>query len=224
MTVDGVLPIDKPSGITSYDVIRALKKSLPRGTKIGHAGTLDPFARGVLLILLGQATRKFEEIRNWPKVYRAVAKLGSSSDTLDRTGRISKQDAVNRKQDTKEEIQKITERYVGEIEQVVPAYAAAKYRGRKLYEYAREGKEVPPKKKKVTVYSIEVLRAEREKVEMRVVCGGGTYIRQLTYDILKTLGVESYLVSLSREAVGEMTQKQSLKWERLSQWAKHLRQ
>lgn len=210
--MDGILPIYKPSGITSYDVIRQVKQRLERGQKIGHAGTLDPFADGVLLLLLGKATKRFDEIQTWKKTYLATAKLGYKSDTLDSEGKISKKYDVKSKTYKAEELQKIASKYVGNIEQVVPNYSAAKYKGKPLYKYAREGTEVPQKSKKVTVYSIEVLENQesngsnhRTMVEMRVECGSGTYIRQLSYDILKEVGVESYLTNLTRERIGEIT-------------------
>ncbi|MFH2019410.1 MAG: tRNA pseudouridine(55) synthase TruB [bacterium] len=204
--MDGILAISKTVGITSYDVIRQVKKMLPRGVKIGHAGTLDPFASGVLLILLGKATKQFDEIQTWKKTYRAVARLGAKSDTLDSTGIISEQKGGERNFATqRSDLCNTTKRFVGEIEQIVPAYAAAKYQGRKLYEYAREGVIIPEKKKIVTVYSIEVLGVTDNEFEMRVVCSSGTYIRQLSYDIMQTLGIESYLSVLEREAIGEIT-------------------
>jgi tRNA pseudouridine55 synthase len=202
--MNGLLPIYKPSGITSYDVIRQIKRIIPRGTKIGHAGTLDPFAEGVLILMLGKATKRFDEIQSWSKTYRSVARLGGKSDTLDRTGSISGSvdsvDSVG-----KEGVQTAADKYIGEIEQVVPAYAAAKYKGRKLYEYAREGIVIPEKKKLVTVYSIEVLDVSGKEIEMRVECSSGTYIRQLSNDITRKLGIESYLTNLVRESIGEIT-------------------
>jgi tRNA pseudouridine55 synthase len=208
--MDGLLPINKPAGITSYDVIRRVKKALIRGTKIGHAGTLDPFAEGVLVLLLGKATKRFAEIQSWKKTYLATAKLGAKSDTLDKDGKITKQARYHEDGLDLSSVQQIADRYVGEIEQEIPAYAAAKYKGRKLYEYAREGKKVPKKSKKVMIYSIEVMRVDKDEVEMRVVCGSGTYIRQLSSDILQQLGIESYLEKLVREAVGEITLEQAI--------------
>ncbi|MFH2019684.1 MAG: tRNA pseudouridine(55) synthase TruB [bacterium] len=202
--MDGILPMDKPTGITSYDVIRQVKRLLPRNVKIGHAGTLDPFAGGVLLILLGKATKQFDEIQSWKKTYRAIATLGATSDTLDSTGTIETKTTGNSHQVSRKELNEVVKGFVGEIEQKVPAYAAAKYQGRKLYEYARKGVKIPEKKKVVMVYSIEVLDVADSEVEMRVVCSSGTYIRQLSYDILQTLGIESYLSELEREAIGEI--------------------
>jgi len=207
--MDGILPIYKPAGITSYDVIRQVKRMLLRGQKVGHAGTLDPFAEGVLLLLLGKATKRFDEIQSWRKTYLATARLGYFSDTLDVTGQINK---VPNLAEYSTKVQDVANRYVGTIEQVVPSFSAAKYKGKPLYKYARGGEDVPPKSKKVTVYSIKVLEPSesngsnhRTEVQMRVECGSGTYIRQLSYDIFHTLGIESYLTSLTRERVGEIT-------------------
>ena len=207
--MDGILPIYKPAGITSYDVIRQVKRMLLRGQKVGHAGTLDPFAEGVLLLLLGKATKRFDEIQSWRKTYLATARLGYFSDTLDVTGQINK---VPNLAEYSTKVQDVANRYVGTIEQVVPSFSAAKYKGKPLYKYARGGENVPPKSKKVTVYSIKVLEPSesngsnhRTEVQMRVECGSGTYIRQLSYDIFHTLGIESYLTSLTRERVGEIT-------------------
>lgn len=209
--MDGILPIDKPVGITSYDVIRLIKKILHLTRrdlvkcKIGHAGTLDPFASGVLLIVLGKATKQFAEIQSWKKTYRAVARLGARSDTLDSTGNIREMENKDRISTLlRSDLQTNADRFIGEIEQKVPAYAAAKYQGRKLYEYAREGVIIPEKKKVVTVYSIEVLCVTDSEVEMRVECSSGTYIRQLSFDLLQTLEIESYLTALEREAIGKI--------------------
>lgn len=200
--MDGVLAVNKPAGITSYDVIRRVKRLLPKGTKIGHGGTLDPFAEGVLLILVGKATKKFAEIQLSKKTYLATAKLGAGSNTLDSEGKIENVPVKIPNNLTVEVVQQVADKYVGEIEQEVPKYSAAKYKGRKLYEYAREGKEVPAKSKKVHIYSIEVDVVTREEVGLRVVCGSGTYIRQLSYELLRELGVESYLDKLVRERIG----------------------
>ena len=207
----GLLPIYKPSGITSYDVIRQVKKIIPRGTKIGHAGTLDPFAKGVLILMLGRATKRFDEIQTWRKRYRSVARLGVKSDTLDCDGTMSEQVDGEWEKVGKQEIQEVASKYLGQIEQVVPSYAAAKHKGRKLYEYAREGVEVPEKKKLVIVYSVEIVGVGKDEVEMLVECSSGTYIRQLSADILQELGIDSHLTSLVREAIGEIELEQSVK-------------
>lgn len=199
------MPVDKPVGLTSYDVIRRIKQLLPRGQKIGHAGTLDPFASGVLLLLLGAATKRFDEIQKWRKTYLATARLGYYSETLDATGEIKQ---CQSKQVTREQIEAVLPQFAQEIEQEIPRYSAAKVGGKPRYKYAREGKTLPPKSKKVMIYEIELLpgriKDNDSLVHLRVRCGSGTYIRQLSYDIFKTLGVESYLQDLRRERVGEI--------------------
>lgn len=215
--MDGILPIWKPAEITSYDVIRTFKhevlKKMTSKVKVGHAGTLDPFAEGVLILLLGKATRQFDEIQTWPKTYRAVAKLGAYSDTLDRTGVITPSQFSPV---TREQLLHVTKQFIGEIEQVVPQYSAAKYKGRALYTYARKGIETPEKKKMITIYSIEVVRVEGAQVELLITCSSGTYIRQLSYDIFKTLGIESYLAKLVREQVGAIGKEECLQLNQLT--------
>lgn len=222
--MDGLLPVWKPTEITSYDVIRIVKrevlKKLPEKVKIGHAGTLDPFAEGVLILMLGRGTRKFDEIQTWPKTYRAVAKLGAKSDTLDKTGNIVPihSDTVSR-----DAVERALKEFVGEIEQVVPQYSAAKYQGMPRYKYARKGELIPEKSKKVQVYSIEVVgdplfnySNNRSEMELLISCSSGTYIRQLSYDIFRSLGIESYLYSLVREAVGKITRAECLPLDQLA--------
>lgn len=203
--MDGMLPIWKPPGITSYDVIRVFKKKFP-GIKVGHAGTLDPFAEGILILMLGKGTKLFNEIQKWGKRYRAVARLGASSDTLDVTG-LEKQVTSFEIQDSrkfKEQIIEVARYFVGEVEQEVPQYSAAKHKGMPLYKYARRGKETPKKTKLITIYDIKVGKINENEVELAVECSSGTYIRQLSYDIFKKLGIDSYLVKLVREQVGKI--------------------
>lgn len=213
--MDGLLPIWKPEGLSSFDVIREVKhkllKQLPGKVMIGHAGTLDPFAEGVLMVMLGKATKRFDEIMCWGKTYRAVAKIGAYSDTLDRTGKIELR-GLNYElwNKNKSQIGEATKNFVGVIEQVVPQYSAAKYKGKPLYLYARKGIETPIKSKKVTIYSLEINDIRDDEVEFTVACSSGTYIRQLSYDLLKSLGIESYLVRLIREKVGNVGQEQCL--------------
>lgn len=203
--MDGVLPVYKPVGITSYDCVRRVKRFLPRRYKIGHAGTLDPFADGVLLLLLGHATKRFDEVQGWKKTYRAVARLGSSSDTLDMAGKIDSRLEIQDFRLTKKRIEDIAQQFVGRVTQEIPAYSAAKVAGQPRYKYARKGETVIAKTKPITIYSIEVVAVTHDQAELAVVCGSGTYIRQLSYDIFKKLGIDSYLERLTREAVGEIT-------------------
>jgi len=212
--MEQILPVYKPVGITSFDVIREFKHALHPDYKVGHGGTLDPFAEGVLLLLLGKATKRMDELSNLPKTYRATARLGGSSDTLDRTGTITTQ-IINPKF-SNSQIEETSRKFVGEIEQAIPDYSATKINGVPRYKLARQGIEMKPKSKKVNIYAIENIQIKesngsnlpaqaghRTMVEMTVTCSAGTYIRQLSYDIFKTLGIESYLEELTRTKIGE---------------------
>lgn len=200
--------------MTSFDVIREFKKTVHPDFKIGHGGTLDPFADGVLLLLLGKATKRMDELSALPKTYRAIAKLGASSDTLDRTGMItplkhytclaSTSDSESRRAiKTLDEIQKVAEKFVGKIEQEIPDYSATKINGVPRYKLARAGKEMEKKSKKVTIYKLEIEKIEGDMVTFISTVSSGTYIRQLSYDIFKSMGIDSYLENLTRTKIGD---------------------
>ena len=199
--MDGILAVYKPVGITSFDVIRELKHAIHPDFKVGHGGTLDPFADGVLLLLLGKATKKMNELAELPKTYLATARLGASSDTLDRTGRISKQlTAYGIRQ---EQIMEVLKKFVGKIEQEIPDYSATKINGVPRYKLARRGEVMEKKTKMVMIYDLRFVLIEDNKVEFEATVSSGTYIRQLSYDIFKSLGVESYLEALTRTRIGD---------------------
>lgn len=220
--MDGILPANKPIGISSYDVIRAFKREGSFTGKIGHGGTLDPFAEGVLLILLGKATKRFDEIQSWKKTYLAGVMLGASSTTLDTEGEITKQKKVQ--PPTEEDITRTVQEFVGSYEQVVPAYSAAKHKGVPMYKLAREGKKVPRRSKKVDIYSLSLQSYEWPSASLKCEVGSGTYVRQLSYDIFKQLGVESYLDSLVRMSVGKIDIKNTCTIDQFQnrEWEKYL--
>jgi tRNA pseudouridine55 synthase len=184
---DGVLLRSKPAGVTSHDVVAQVRRSLPRGTKVGHAGTLDPFATGLLLILVGRATRAQRFLMELPKTYRAVARLGWTSDTGDRdgelvhTGRIP----VSLEIPTGEQLQR------------PPAYSAVKVAGRRAYEMARAGETPDLEARPITVHRAELLWHEDERAAFEIECSSGTYIRSLVTD----LG-DAYCDELERTAIG----------------------
>ena len=200
--MNGFINIDKPPGITSYDVIRKLKPCLP-GTKLGHLGTLDPMASGVLPIAAGYATRLIGYINDNAKEYQAEMVLGGVSDTQDRTGRIS---PVSCEPVAVVRIYEALEQMVGEIEQVPPMYSAVHYQGRRLYELARQGTEVSVKPRLVTVYYITVLKVVHEGnqqvVRFMIGCSSGTYVRTICHDAGQQLGCGAYLSSLIRTRSG----------------------
>lgn len=205
-----ILPVYKPVGMTSFDVIRVFKKSVHPDFKVGHGGTLDPFADGVLLLLLGKATKRMNELQGLPKTYRATAKLGASSDTLDRTGVISEKGPAcagrkgkREKYPSIAEVKNIAEKFVGEIEQEIPDYSATKVNGVPRYKLARAGKEMEKKSKLVTIYKLEIEKIEGDMVTILCTVSSGTYIRQLSYDIFKSMGIDSYLETLTRTQIGD---------------------
>jgi tRNA pseudouridine55 synthase len=183
----GVLLRAKPAGVTSHDVVAETRRSLPRGTKVGHAGTLDPFATGLLLILVGRATRAQRFLMGLPKTYRAVARLGWTSSTGDRDGELTQTGRMPER----------LEIPVGEQLQRPPAYSAVKVGGRRAYALARRGEPVETEARPVTVYRSELLWHEGDRAAFEVECSAGTYVRTLISD----LG-DAYCEELERTAVG----------------------
>ena len=201
--MDKVLPVYKPVGITSFDVIRAFKRTIHPSFKVGHGGTLDPFADGVLLLLLGRATKMMNTLSELPKTYQATAIIGAKSDTLDVTGEIvkSKKYLVP----SEAEIVGIAATFVGSYEQEIPQYSAAKVNGKPRYLLARRGEATERKTKLVTIHKLEFLSFESNNVTFEATVSSGTYIRQLSYDIFNKLGVESYLEKLTRTKIGDFS-------------------
>lgn len=209
----GVLSLDKPAGWTSHDVV-AKVRSWVRGSKVGHAGTLDPAATGVLPVLIGQGTRIAEYLVDWDKEYRAVMRLGSTTDTQDATGRVLETRPVPVL--TVEQVREAARRFEGLIEQVPPMYSALKVAGVPLYRSAREGKTVTRAARPVTIHALEVLGFESEggtDVRLRVHCSKGTYIRTLCADLGEALGCGGHLLSLQRSRVGPLTVEKALSIE-----------
>lgn len=199
--IDGILIIDKEVGITSYDVIRKLKRVLGKSTKIGQGGTLDPFASGVLIILLGSATKLMDSIHTLSKEYIVTATLGITTDTQDITGEIIKESS---KVVEIEEIEKaIDENFVGSINQVPPMYSAKRVDGRRAYDLAREGKEFELKPKKITVEKFGVVCYSYPTLDCKIKCSTGTYVRTLINDLGKVLGCFATASELRRTSVGK---------------------
>ena len=195
-----IIAFDKPVDWTSFDVVNKIRR-LSGIKKVGHAGTLDPFATGVLVLCLGPATKKSNELMNLSKEYIAEIALGSETDTMDVTGTLTTEAPLPVL--SRDTIIAAFEEFVGEIQQEIPAYSAAKYKGQRLYKLAREGKEVPRIFKRVRVDDIELIDFDRETIKIHVVCGRGTYIRTLARDIARKLGSAGYVKTLVRTAVGD---------------------
>jgi tRNA pseudouridine55 synthase len=215
--IDGILLINKEAGITSYDVIRKLKRVLPRGQKIGHAGTLDPFATGLLIILLGKYTKRMVEILEMGKEYVVKAEFGYATDTQDVTGKkISETPSLEVVE--KANIEKILkEIFIGEISQIPPQFSAKKVKGKKAYEFAREGKEVKLQPKVVTVESFEITNYDWPIVTFRIICSSGTYVRTLVNDLGELVGTYATAVELERTRIGEYTLQDAIKSAEISE-------
>jgi tRNA pseudouridine55 synthase len=201
--ISGVLPLDKPAGLTSAVALNLLKRLLPRGTKVGHAGTLDRFATGVLVVLLGNATRQCERWMDAGKEYLATIRLGATTETLDTDS--PEQPTPGATPPDLETLQSTLARFVGVIEQAPPTFSAVKLGGRRASDRARAGEIVAPALRKVRVDAIELLRYDWPTVELRVECGRGFYVRSLAHDLGGVLGVGGYLAALRRTRVGLLT-------------------
>jgi tRNA pseudouridine55 synthase len=196
--LSGLLLIDKPAGPSSFEVVRRVRRAL-KVRKIGHAGTLDPFASGLLLLCLGEATKLVPYLMPEPKTYRAVVKLGEETDTQDPTGQVT---ARSDRLPEPEDIYGAAARFLGEIEQIPPMYSALHHRGERLYKKARRGETVAVKPRQVTIYQLTVQEVALPLVTLEVTCSQGTYIRTLAADLGRTLGCGGHLAALRRLAVG----------------------
>ncbi len=209
----GLLSIYKPSGISSYDVIRQLRRRIGREVKIGHAGTLDPLAEGVLIVCLGPATRLVELIQEYPKEYVCLACLGATSATDDAEGQIRQTPGAAAP--SREAVEAAARQFVGTIDQVPPAHSAAKVAGRRAYKVARGGQVPELKPKKVTIRSLGLLEYDYPHLRLKTVCDSGTYIRSLVRDLGEVLGVGAYCRELARTAIGPFRADHATSTERL---------
>ncbi len=194
----GIIIVDKPPGPTTYDCIRFLRHTcnIPKKWKMGHLGTLDPFASGIVVIALGQAVRYAEYALHSTKKYRARLWLGDETDTLDPTGEVIKSEPVP--SDWNDRLQEVASRFTGEIEQVPPAYSAKHIDGKRSYELARDGKTPDLKPVNVEIYSIEFGESTEQWIDFTCHVSGGTYIRSLGRDIAYALGTVGHLLGLER--------------------------
>ena len=198
-----ILVVDKPVGWTSHDVVAKIRGEL-KIKKIGHGGTLDPFATGVLLILIGKAVKRFDEIRTWEKEYVMEVKLGEATDTGDPTGKIIKTSG-RVPEVSQNKVEQVLQSFVPGYEQQVPAYSAVKIGGQRAYKLARAGKEFVRPRRLVKINLIQFVSLQVEYLKLRVSCGSGTYMRQLAVDIGAKLGWPAHCAVLRRTRVGEFT-------------------
>ena len=199
--MDGIIVINKEKGYTSHDVVAKLKKKL-NISKVGHTGTLDPNATGVLPILIGKGTKFSKYLINHDKIYEVELELGKKTDTADIEGKIIEEKSVDIKY-IKQHLDKVLEGFIGIQEQIPPMYSAIKKNGKKLYEYARKGEEVELEPRKIEIYKIELVKYNEKNIEFIVSCSKGTYIRSLCEDIAEKLNTVGYMKNLKRLQVGE---------------------
>lgn len=211
--MDGIIIINKPKNYTSHDIVRKAKKLL--NEKVGHTGTLDPNATGVLPLLIGKGTLLSKYLIEHDKIYEAVLKLGEKTDTADGEGKVLESQNVEQSILKKENIERIFNNLEGKQEQIPPMYSAIKLNGKKLYEYARKGIEVEVKPRTIEIYKLELIKIEDMEIIFRVSCSKGTYIRTLCEKISEELGTIGYMKELKRIQVGEFNIKDSITIEEL---------
>lgn len=202
--LDGILLVNKKKGMTSYDVIRKIKfafKEMDIKTKIGHSGTLDPFAEGLLIVLLGKYTRMSDYLMDLEKTYSGTFIQGVGTDTLDLDGEVIE---TTKTLEPSVILSNISN-FIGEQMQVPPFYSALKHNGKKLYEYARKGENITKPPRKIFVYDLSIKKESSESFSFVTRVSKGTYVRKLIYDYTMSLGVASYLTSLKREKMGEFS-------------------
>jgi tRNA pseudouridine55 synthase len=198
--MNGLLVLDKPPGVTSRDAVNVAQRWFLRGTKLGHTGTLDPLATGVLVLCVGQATRLAEYVQAMPKTYRSRFLLGSRSDTDDADGTVAPTGAQH--VPTADEVRSALDGFLGEIDQIPPAYSAAKVSGARSYDLAREGRAAPLAARRVRVDAIRVLDYAWPHLEVEIDCGKGTYVRSIARDLGEKLGCGGLVATLRRLRVG----------------------
>ena len=212
---NGILVIDKSAGWTSQDVTAKLRGVLHE-RRVGHGGTLDPMATGVLPVFIGRATRAAEFLESAEKEYIAGLRLGTVTDTQDTSGNVLETHPVTA---AREEVQAALRQFLGPIEQIPPMYSAVKMNGQKLYELARKGKEVERKPRSITIHELELLEGEGTEYTLRVRCSKGTYVRTLCHDLGRALGCGGCMSSLRRTRAGSFTLSQAVTMQQVLDFA-----
>ena len=211
--MDGIILINKEKNYTSNDVVQIVKKIFNQ--KVGHTGTLDPMATGVLPLLIGKGTLCSKYLINHDKIYVTTLKLGVKTDTGDITGNIIKTEKVDEKFLELNKVKKVLSSFIGEQEQIPPMYSAIKINGKKLYEYARNGQSLEISPRKINLYNLELISIKNEEISFRVCCSKGTYIRTLCENIAEKLGTIGTMCELNREKVGDFELSSSVTIEQL---------
>lgn len=213
--MDDLILIDKPAGMTSFGVVARVRRILKekndgKKVKVGHTGTLDPFATGLLILLAGKATKRSNEFLKKDKEYEATIFLGEKSTTGDLEGELTK---ISNKKPSREEIEEVCKKIIGEINQKVPAFSAVKINGKRAYKLAREGKEVETPTRKVSIYNLKILEYNYPTLKISTFVSSGTYIRTLGEDIGDALETGAYLTELRRTKIGDYSVEDAIKLE-----------
>ena len=216
--MEGILVVHKPEGITSHDVVARARRSL-NFKKIGHAGTLDPMATGVLVCLVGKSTKLFDQFMTFDKVYRSTMILGQVTDTADTQGQTLSQKPYD--DVTQEQVESVMADFRGSILQVPPMFSAVKHKGKKLYEYARQGLTVEREPKPIRIDELRIENFQLPTIDIYVACSKGTYIRQLAHDIGEQLGCGACVSRIERVSVGPYTLDEAISLEDIHE--SHLR-
>jgi len=214
-SIDLVVPFWKPVDWSSFDVVKKVRNQI-KPNKVGHSGTLDPFAEGVLVLCIGKKTKESERLMALKKEYIGSIQLGLETDTLDSTGEVIKKMDIPNLDNLK--IESVLNDFIGEGYQIPPMYSALKKNGTPLYKLARKGVEVERAPRPIQIYDIKLISFKDNKITIRVECGKGTYIRTLAKDIAEKLNTCGHLVQLSRTKVGDYSQSDSIQIENLNEW------
>lgn len=198
----GFLPLHKPVGPTSHDMVAKVRRALPRGIRVGHTGTLDPFASGVLLMGVGKATKFADDVHRLDKHYRAVIVLGVETDTLDLTGETTREADVPALNEA--DLARLAERFIGGYDQIPPAFSAKKVNGKRGYELAREKREVELEPCRVAIHELRLEILDERRLACELTCGTGAYVRSLARDVAAELGTVGHLETLVRTRVGNV--------------------
>ena len=212
--MEGIIVINKPPGITSHDVVGFIRRKF-KMRRVGHAGTLDPLATGVLVMLLGRSTKLFDHFVAFDKAYRATLRLGTKTTTADIMGDVLEQkpfDAI-----TSSRVEDVFKNFVGDIEQMPPMVSAVKHKGKRLYKIAREGKSVERTARKVRIDEVRLLSFQLPEVEFFMSCSKGTYVRQIAEDVGDVLGCGACISQIERTKVGPFEIKDAVKLEDLNE-------
>lgn len=213
--LDGIIILNKHKGCTSHDVVAKTKRLLKE--KVGHTGTLDPNATGVLPLLVGQGTKLSAYLIEHDKEYIATLKLGEKRDTADSEGAIIEERQIDYSVLQKENVEKILQSFIGKQEQIPPMYSAIKINGKKLYEYARKNEKIELEPRHIEIYKMDLINIIKDTIIFKVQCSKGTYIRSLCEDIAKRLNTVGYMQDLERSRVGKFDIKDSITIEELEQ-------